>query len=186
MYKQAGKFLSRLNGGSRRRRFNAGLSTSVVMGRQDRHAGWVSQYWRDVIARLDAEAATAIGKKPKAPATTPRPRPPRKATVLDGTRVYLVAFTLRADPSVQFIKVGVSAYDIRARFRPDLTRYEVALLAESQRLTGGDAAMAERAVHLAFRKEHCRPPVRLTSGNTECYAHTERNLRLFVGIVNAI
>ena len=186
MYKQAGKFTNRLSGKGRRGRFNTQLSTSSSIGRQDRHAGYVSQHWRSIAARLDAEAALAQGKQPKAPRPDQAPPRPRKMTALDGSRVYLVAFTLRSDPDIRFVKVGVSSYDIRARFRQDLARYEIALLAESQRLVGEDAAAAERAVHAAFIRDRRRPPVRLASGNTECYAYTEQNLRRFVDIVNTI
>lgn len=104
----------------------------------------------------------------------------------EGQRVYLVLFQLRSDPRVSFLKVGISAYDIRARFRSDLGLYKVSLLAESARFLGRDAETAEHAIHRAFHKSRVWPSVRLMSGNSECFAHTEANLRQFVDIVNAI
>lgn len=185
MYRQASKFLNRLNGSSRKCRFGPQAADSNRLGRQDRHGAYCSQHLRDLGRRLDAEVARACGRQLKAEIAE-KTRPVRKKTMLNGQRIYLVAFTLLDDPSLRFLKVGVSASDIRARFRLDLKRYSIELLAESQRLTGSDALTAEQAVHAAFRKGRYRPKVPLASGNSECYECSEKNLVIFVNIVNAI
>jgi hypothetical protein len=187
MYKNAGKFLNGLNGSQRPGRFSRGFTSSDRLGRQDRQERDDIPHWKRLARRLDEEVARVTpSHKTKKEYSDPRRVKVVQGALQDGKRVYLVAFALLRDPEIKFVKIGISSFDIRARFRPDLRNYKVDLLAESQRFTDAGAIHAEQAIHAAFRKSRRRPSIPLRSGNTECYAYSEENLLTFVGIVNSI
>ena len=187
MYKAASRFLrSQSSTGRSRGRFNTQMSTSAHVGRQDRH-NTHHMSANGLAQRLDAEVARSQGKEIKAGRPRPQTARPRKSSVLEeGSRLYLVLFTLRSDATKQFLKVGISRYDVRARFRGDMIHFDVNLVAESAKMDRRDAKALEHAIHTAFRKSRRYPPVRLMSGNTECYGYTEENVMTFAGIVQSV
>jgi hypothetical protein len=123
---------------------------------------------------------------------TYRPHPHTHAPALNPQyrnwqRVYLVLFTNLANPSIQFLKIGVSSMPtLLARFSKDLHSYKIEALASSPRYPVQDALALEKAIHAAFRSDSCRPSIRLSSGNTECYVYSEANARKFVALINRL
>jgi hypothetical protein len=111
-----------------------------------------------MLNRLDAEVARA----------TPSLR--KRTESVATKRVYFVRFTLRSDPHVTFVKIGVTAYAITERFFLDLDRYDIAVICETPHLPERMALSREADLHNAFKKFSFYPKVRLRSGgNTECY-----------------
>lgn len=110
----------------------------------------------------------------------------KRARETEGRRVYLVLFTLRSNPAVRFIKVGISRLDLMARFQRELGNYEIKIIAETERARNADAVALEAAFHAAFSALRHSPCVRLASGNTECYQHTEQNLRRMREIIEGL
>lgn len=144
-------------------------------------------YWRALADRLDRSvaAATPSLRKKTVVRSVPTFKSRRKQSrPKDAKRVYLVKFTLRRDCGVQFLKIGISAIAIRARFQCDERNYDVAILAESEWLSMRDAALTESALHAAFRSAKFRPPVLLASGNTECFAYSEDNRCRMANIIS--
>jgi hypothetical protein len=142
---------------------------------------------RRLVDALDAEVASvtpSLRKRQDVSDPIVSPRRSRAEVVL-GQRVYLVRFTLRTNPSVQFLKIGVSAFDLLARFQQDRQNYDFVVIAESA-ARGADALKIEAAFHAAFIKDRTRPRVPLASGNTECYRYTEETMKRMAEILSAI
>jgi len=186
MYKASNRFQNSLRGAAKRGRYNGGMVLSTANMTPIRS----EPHWLQLVRRLDAEVAKAkAATTPQRNAVVETPsahRRRRRKKPLDGQRIYLVRFTLRADPTETFIKVGISSMDIRARFQPDGRLYSVELIAESNRFSPRDARLMEQSIHVAFLKSRYWPSIRLRSGNTECYQHTEQNVQRFSEIVKAV
>lgn len=108
----------------------------------------------------------------------------RKIHTNNGNRVYLVKFKSKHYPDIEFVKIGVSTKPIPVRFGCDANRYVFEVLAMSPVMSGYDAYALEQALHKTFFTRRYTPTLRLKSGNSECYAHTEENIRCFVNLVN--
>ena len=123
--------------------------------------------------RLDAEVASVTPSFFSKMKTLPPRKRRRKRHDRGGKRIYLAHFVLRADPTVQFLKVGISSLNLDARFEVDRANYEIKALAESEFIATKDARLMESAFHSAFRTHRFFPTVSLATGNTECFAYSE-------------
>lgn len=171
MYKAASRFNNSLvrRGGNKFNRFSTRMSGSFDA--VDRHT-W--HEWHAEEARaLDASAARVTPSLRKKPTIKPIVVTKLKSPVNVGTSVYLVRFTLKTDRSVSFVKVGVSSVGISARFCRDRSNYDISTICKYDHLSRRDALAIEGAIHRAFYDKRIRPPVRLASGNTECFRDTE-------------
>lgn len=102
------------------------------------------------------------------------------------SRVYLVHTATKHEPAQEFVKIGVTSKPIADRFRCDEDTYQITVVALSAILPTKDALILEQAIHRAFGQSRIYPVIPLRSGNTECYAATEENAKLFADLVNAI
>ena len=144
----------------------------------------------NIVQRLDAEVRDVTPSLRKRPTIDERARTrepvERRTDIVEGRRLYLVLFTLRTNPSVQFIKVGISRLDLLARFQRDAVNYEFEIITEGERARDADAKTAEAAFHAAFLIHRQKPVVRLASGNTECYRYTDELLRKMREVITGL
>jgi hypothetical protein len=183
MYKRAGRFFQGLAQRDQHTLGSPKRSSSLFVETPESR---LSQQ-RELVSSLDAEVASvtpSLRKRQDVPSPVILPRRSR-GEVISGQRVYLVLFTLRTNRTLQFLKIGVSAFDLLARFQQDRQNYDFVVIAESE-AKGSDAFKIETAFHRAFFKDRIRPKVPLASGNTECYRYTEETMKRMADILSAI
>ncbi len=87
--------------------------------------------------------------------------------------VYVVRFILRSDPSLTFIKVGITSANPMHRFKLDAKKFDLIVIETIKGLKRNDALALEAALLELFAPKNFRPPVVLGSGNSECFVYTE-------------
>ena len=86
--------------------------------------------------------------------------------------VYVVRFVLKSDPSVTFIKVGITGSNPILRFKIDEKKFRLEVIEQTGTMRAADALAMEAALLELFRDQQFRSPVPLASGNTECFVYT--------------
>lgn len=111
-------------------------------------------------------------------------RPRRRGQ--DKAFVYALKFTLIDDPSVVFIKIGVTC-NIKNRFLNDADRFSWEILSKTNRVSRDDALTIEASILESLATFKTIPVVPLQSGNTECLVWSESTevkvKEIFAGIV---
>jgi hypothetical protein len=104
--------------------------------------------------------------------------------LVEKKRLYVAIFRARATAET-FIKVGVSAYPLAQRFAADLARFTIESVIETEFYQSSDALIVESNFHQILRHRSYSPKVRLRSGNSECFVHSDEVLIDLARIFNS-
>lgn len=105
-----------------------------------------------------------------------------KIVKYDTQYVYLVRFISKIT-NEKFLKIGISRYNINARFQTDMKYFDIYLLTESEAYYPKDAYYIEQSLHKVFKKYKYLPIQKLSSGNTECFEYSEDTVSLMKELI---
>jgi hypothetical protein len=132
-----------------------------------------ARYWKGRVRTADRLDIVSSPVNRQALNQTNRRRP-RQRRAKRPTLVYVVAFVLRADPSIKFLKIGITTHDVPGRFAADSEIYHFAVVHQISAESTQHALAMERSLHELFRTHRFRPPMPLRSGgNSECFAYSD-------------
>ena len=86
--------------------------------------------------------------------------------------------TLKQKPDVSFLKVGITRNTVEHRFKDDMDKYDMEVIAVSGKIRRDRAFTFEQNILLAAKSVQYYPRVPLLSGNTECFKFSNENQQM--------